>query len=252
MKLRIGTWNISEGIQAEWSLSEGLKEGDSYKETDLIKQIIQKINEFQFDILCFQEFPVEIDGKESLKEKIYNETDLKYSVMLGTYDSFLFKGGVTGVSIFSKYPITYEEKTYFNNPNLTKVSKTGETYTSYDKGIVLAKIKVQNEEITVINGHAIAFRPFGKTSDDYPESYKPLEEIICNNCINNNKVIVCGDFNNMHVFELIPEIKGKVTDLINKDTTIDYIMITSNIIPGGIKAIENLSDHDLFVANIEI
>lgn len=264
MNFRIGTWNISEGIQAIWNLRDGLKEGETYKETDLILEITQKINQLDLDILCFQEFPVEIDGRELLKEKIYHETDLKNSVMLGTAPSFLFKGGNVGVSIFSKYPIIYEEKLLFNNPNFSRISKDGKKYVSFDKGIVLAKIQLPHDEVTIITGHAIAFRPFDKTSDDFPESYKPLEELICNNNIN-NKLIVCGDFNSTHLYDLIPNIHGKVNDIVEGITIIDerkedeiigiksdYIMITPNISANKVEKILNLSDHYLCVADLEV
>lgn len=265
MKIKIGTWNISEGIEAEWNLSDGIKDGDKYIETDLIKEVIKKINELDLDVLCFQEFPVEIDGKELLKEKIYNETSFKYSVMIGTAPSFLFKGGNVGVCIFSKYPIIQEKKLLFNNPNLSKISKSGKEYFTFDKGIVLARIQLPNDEMTVISGHAIAFRPFGKTSDDYPESYKPLEDLICENCINDNKLIACGDFNSTHLYDLIPKISEKVNDIVEGITDIyerkgdeiigvkgDYIMITPNISVNKVDKILNLSDHYLCVAELEV
>lgn len=262
MNFKIGTWNISEGVTAEWNLTDGVTNNGTYVETDLIKQITKKINESDVDIICFQEFPVEINNKELLKDKIYSETKLKYSVMYDTYPSFLFDGGKIGVCLFSKFPITYEEKHLFFNPDLTKVSKSGKINHSFDKGIILAKLELPEDELTIITGHAIRFRPFDKEAEDYPESYKPLSDLILNNI--SNKLIALGDFNTTDLFSLLPNIKDKVVDNVNGSTTIDnfesgkagrkldYILTTPNISVINVEKINNLSDHYLCVAEINI
>lgn len=51
--IKIGTWNVSEGVSASWNLNDGIKEGEDFKETELIKQIVEKVNEYNLDIVCF-------------------------------------------------------------------------------------------------------------------------------------------------------------------------------------------------------
>ncbi len=263
--LKVATWNVSEGISTLWNLNDGIKEVKGYEQTDLIKQVIEKINTYDLDMVCFQEFPVEIDDKLLLKDLIFNNTNLKYCSMHKTYPSFLFKGGQVGVAIFSKYPIIQEEKIYFNNPNLTKLSKSGEIYKSFDKGIILVKVNISDKIINVITGHAIAFGPFDKKAEDFAESYKPLADLIIKSINDNESLIACGDFNTEFLFDLIPEIKNKVNDVLEGSTTpnilmegkvyhqgrkLDYILISKNIKIGKVEKIDNLSDHYLCIAQI--
>ena len=175
--MKIATWNVNECV----GITCDLDKGDTVETINRanINEIIEKINKYDFDVICFQEFPVKIDDKEELIDKIKKETKLKYFASKDTYDSYLFKGGRVGVSIFSKYAIENEYITLFNNPHLVKVSSSsGKTYKSFDKAIVMIKIKIDNKYYNIIGGHAIAFAPFGKTEWDYPSSYKPLEELI--------------------------------------------------------------------------
>lgn len=262
--IKIATWNVSEGVSASWNLNDGIKEGDNYKETGIINQIVKKINLYDLDVVCFQEFPVEIEGQELLKEFIFNNTKLKYCSMHTTSPSFLFKGGKVGVAIFSKYDIFAEEKTYFDNPKLTKTSKNGEIYASFDKGIILAKINFHGELINIITGHAIAFAPFDKKAEDFPQSYKPLSNLILKISNNNEALIVCGDFNTEYLFDLIPEIRNIVSDIVDGSTTpsgmegktykngrkLDYILINNKFKKCETSKIENLSDHYLCIASI--
>ena len=255
--MKIGTWNINECVGITCNLDNQKTSTSINKEN--IKEIIEKINECDFDIICFQEYPTNIDESNSLTEEIINKTKLKYYVEKDTYDSYLFKGGRVGVAIFSKYEIKESYITQFINPNIIKKNSKGNTYYSYDKAIIKIKVKVENEDYTVITGHAIAFAPFDKSALDFPESYKPLEKLI-NDC-SNTKLIVLGDFNSEKLFDLIPNAKNVVTDIINMPTTkdyyeksgevqMDYILINDKIKASKIYKIDNFSDHYIIGASI--
>lgn len=112
-------------------------------------------------------------------------------------------------------------------------------------------------EILII--HAMAFAPFDKTEFDYPESYKPLEDLIISN--SNTNLIVLGDFNTEKLFQIIPRIEGSIEDTITGPTTkdyyekrgevhIDYIMINKNIKCFNTDKIDNFSDHYIICANL--
>lgn len=258
--MKVATWNINECVGITCDLN-------NQKTTDTIninniEEIIKKINEYDFDIICFQEYPVYINDKISLTDKILKETKLKYYALKDTYSSYLFNGGRVGVAIFSKYNIINTQYTLFGNPHMTKISSKGIKYESFDKAIIKTDIKKDNDYYTVITGHAMAFAPFDKTEFDYPESYKPLEELI-NNCKNDN-LIVMGDFNTEKLYEIIPTIKEIVKDTIIGPTTkdyyekrgevhMDYIMINKNI--KSIKSIntykiDNFSDHYIMCSEL--
>ena len=244
--MKIATWNINECV----GITCNLDNQKTVQKINLnnIVEIIEKINEYDFDVVCFQEYPTYIDESVSLTNEIITKTNLKYFETHDTYDSYLFKGGRVGVAIFSKYEIKDCLKTYFQNPNMTKISSRGVTYYSFDKGI----IKVLINDYTIITGHAMAFAPFGKSEFDYPESYKPLEELILN-CKENN-LIVIGDFNTEKLFDLIPNIKNEVHDIVDIPTTkdyyeergevkMDYILVNNKNINLYVFKIDNFSDH---------
>lgn len=251
--MKVATWNVNECVGITCNL-DNQKTVESINSKN-IAEIIEKINKYDFDIICFQEYPTYINEQESLTNELITKTKLKYYETYDTYASYLFKGGRVGVAIFSKFEIKDSFKTLFKNPNMIKQSLDGKVYHSFDKGI----IKVIIDNFTIITGHAMAFAPFDKTEFDYPESYKPLEELIIN-CKEEN-LIVMGDFNTEKLFELMPEIKNKVRDIINSPTTkdyyegrgeiqMDYILINDNIKLDNKYKIDNFSDHYIIVANI--
>ncbi len=255
--MKCATWNINECVGITCDLN-------NQKTTDKIniknlEEIIKKINEYDFDIICFQEYPTYIDDKISLTNEILNKTKLKYYAEKDTYDSYLFMGGRVGIAVFSKYRIIDTKYSLFINPHMVKKSASGNTYYSFDKAIIKITINKENTNYTIITGHAMAFAPFDKTEFDYPESYKPLEELIISN--STDKLIVLGDFNTEKLFQIIPKIKGIIQDTITGPTTkdyyekrgevhMDYILINKNMKCRNIEKIDNFSDHYIMCADL--
>lgn len=255
--MKFATWNINECVGITCDLN-------NQKTTDKIniknvEEIIEKINKYDFDLVCFQEYPTYIDDKISLTNEILEKTNLKYHAEKDTCDSYLFKGGRVGVAVFSKYTIIDTYYSMFDNPHLVKESSSGKIYHSFDKAIIKVIIDKDNINYTIVTGHAIAFAPFDKTEFDYPESYKPLEELIVSN--SNDNLIVLGDFNTEKLFQIIPEIEGIVKDTIEGPTTkdyyekrgevhMDYIMINKNMKRSNIGKIDNFSDHYIMCADL--
>ena len=255
--MKVATWNINECI----GITCNLENQKTVEEINIknIEEVVKKVNEYDFDVICFQEYPTYINENESLTNELLSKTKLKYCETYDTYDSYLFEGGRVGVAIFSKYKIKDIFKTLFKNPNMVKHSLSGNTYYSFDKGIIKVEIKVAKEEFTIITGHAMAFSPFDKTEFDYPESYKPLEELIKKS--KDSNLIVLGDFNTEKLFDLIPEIKNDVADIVNSPTTkdyyenrgevqMDYILINNKMNSTAKYKIDNFSDHYIIGANI--
>ena len=254
--MKIATWNVNECVGITCDL-DNQKIGEINKNN--MGEIIKKINEYDFDVVCFQEYPVLINGKDVLTEQITEQTSLKYNYVYDTYESYLFNGGSVGVAIFSKYKLDNKYRTLFGNPNMTKVGSNGTVYHSFDKAILKVNVSVNKKDYTIITGHAMAFAPFGKTEFDYPESYKPLEKLIYDNLDSN--LIVLGDFNSEKVFALMPTIKGKVKDVVDEPTTkdyyekrgevqMDYIFINENIKLINKYKIDNFSDH--YIISVDV
>lgn len=257
--MKVATWNINECVGITCNLDN--QKTAKTVNTKNIEEIVKKVNEYDFDVICFQEYPTFINEKESLTNELLSKTKLKYCETYDTYDSYLFKGGRAGVAIFSKYEMKATFKTLFVNPNMVKHSSNGNTYYSFDKGIIKAKINGPEGEVTIITGHAMAFAPFDKTEFDYPESYKPLEELI--KASKDSNLIVLGDFNTEKLFDLIPKIKNDVHDIINSPTTkdyyenrgevqMDYILINNKMKSEVKYKIDNFSDHFIIGADLQL
>ncbi len=256
--MKIATWNVGECAGLTCNLDD--QETVTTVSQDYLNEVISKINQNSFDIVCFQEYPVYIDGEEKLSHQITTQTNLKHYYAYDTYDSYLFHGGRGGVAIFSKYALQNVESTMFYNPDMTKTSSTGEVYHSFDKGIIKAEVETGGKTYTIITGHAMAFAPFDKTEFDFPESYRPLEQLINQNSTKN--LIVLGDFNTESIFELMPDIRHLVKDIVKNPTTknyyenrgevqMDYILINKNIKVLNTYKIDNFSDHYIIGANLE-
>lgn len=257
--MKFATWNINECVGITCDLNDQ-KTIDTINMNN-INEIIDKINTYDFDVICFQEYPTYINDKISLTNKILKETNLKYYAEKDTYDSYLFKGGRVGVAIFSKYEIIDIQYALFGNPHMTKISSKGIKYESFDKGIIKTVIKKEENYFTIITGHAMAFAPFDKTEFDYPESYKPLEDLIIS-CADDN-LIVLGDFNTEKLFEIIPNIESVLKDAVAGSTTkdyyeksgamhMDYIMINKKLKCINTFKYDNFSDHYIIGAEITI
>ena len=72
--MKIATWNINECVGITCDL-DNQKIGEINK--DNLEEIVRKINEYGFDVVCFQEYPVLINGEETLTNQIIEQTSLK-------------------------------------------------------------------------------------------------------------------------------------------------------------------------------
>lgn len=263
----IATWNLSECFSTHWDIKKGIDVKSSEKMHEVFAEIIEQINTHDIDIICFQEFPVEIVGDQALINAILSNTRLQHYYAAATCPSFLFQGGKIGIAIFSKEEILYTNLSYFANPNLTKISATGEVYQTFDKGIITAACKHHNKTFHVITGHAIGFSPFGVAAESYPESYVPLLDKVKELHNQNSQMIVIGDFNTEYLLELLPELKKYVSDVDTGKTTpagmmegyyypdgrkLDYFLTTPHFSVHRIDKIHNFSDHYLCIFHCTI
>lgn len=256
-QLRICIWNLSECVSSIWDFDNGVSLSNHDNLTQIISSIIDTVNLYDPDVICFQEFPVLFDGKDLLRKAIVENTNLKHIVCIDTCPSFLFEGGRIGIATFSKQALPDNEIIYFNNPNLEKASKTGKIYRSFDKAFIVSSL---SEDILLYNCHGISFAPFGKKAKDYPESYRPLYNSIINNSKKN--LIITGDLNTHDFTIMFPDLNTIITDKLKGATTpsgwregkfypngkkLDSFYVTSQINVTEVEKVKNFSDHFLCV-----
>ncbi len=256
--LNIATWNISCGIPAQWSISNGIKKENDYKKFGLLDEVIQNIKEEDIDIIGLQEAVAFRNAERSFAQIIAENTDLKYYAEFEVSDCHLLENAKIEEVILSKYPILYSKNVMFENVNLSNVGKDGKMYYLFDDGFIMADIQLNDAcVIKFVTGHAPAFQVFGKVPEDYDYIYQRLEENIKNFMQENSKIFVVGDYNTEKLLEMLPFVKKHFENYITGETyfegtAIDYILAEKSIQCLSHKKVKNQSDHLLCIANFEI
>ena len=88
--MKVATWNVNECVGITCNL-------DNQKTVEAIniknvEEIVKKVNEYDFDVICFQEYPTYINKDESLTNELLSKTKLKYCETYDTYNSYLLEG----------------------------------------------------------------------------------------------------------------------------------------------------------------
>ncbi|NLC48159.1 MAG: endonuclease/exonuclease/phosphatase family protein [Tenericutes bacterium] len=226
--LKIASWNIGE--------DELYKDNKLTKES--YKYIKTMIIENNIDIICFQENIIS-------NEYIKNNTLLKYKV-----DMFLSTskdGFSTGISIYSKYPISLIKKVMFNNPNFKYKDKI-----SYDRGFVF--VQVVNTPLVICSGHALPFHVFNESPSDFKYIFDEMETEMIN--IFNDTFILTCDLNYENIEELFPKI-SKISNILKLENTyknkqVDHILVSKNIQVLNSKVIKTRFDHNICICDLEI
>ncbi|MBQ7364493.1 MAG: endonuclease/exonuclease/phosphatase family protein [Clostridia bacterium] len=264
----IGTWNVSECVSTQWDVRTGITV-DPSEEAILacLSEIVRLINETGVDVLCLQEFPITQNGSDRIAAYIREHTALCHYHGIDTYPSFLMKNGQIGICIFSKYPLTQCDYHPFVNPGITKLSRSGKLYWSFDKGLITAHITHRDQCFTLVTGHAVSFSPFDARAEDYPESFREIENRAKALVGKNEPVVIIGDFNTENLFSILPTLGDYVSDRLPGATTIpglmegevfdggrklDYCLVTPDVTVTKTEKIPNFSDHFLCLCHCRL
>ena len=262
-EFRIATWNISECVPAFWDLRKDVSKREYGSEIDdAFFGIIEMIQKFALDIVCFQEMPIRIRREPRLVETIRGKTPLKHHFEKATYMGFLMEDAEIGVGLFSRYPIEKAEFTFFQNPDIQFTNTAGRTYHTFDKGLITAVIALPDGCISVITGHGISFTPFGLNEMDFPGSFRAIGECIDRFDPQSDWLILTGDFNTEHLGELLPSLGNDLKDCLPSPTTVsgrmegldagegrklDYFMVNRRIDVASVHKVSTFSDHLLCI-----
>lgn len=260
----IGTWNISECVCSQWDIHTGISIDQRPDDTQkCCEEIVNLIKLYNVDIMCFQEFPISVDNSAAIVDYVTHHTELKYYYGVDTYPTFLLQNGRAGIAIFSKLEILSSSFSPFINPNITKMSKSGKLYYTFDKGLITAKFKYNERPFYLVTGHAISFTPFDLIAEDFPESFAEIMNCVVSLNPKENHVIVTGDFNTDNLFGILPELKHLVEDKLEGATTVsgvmegshytegrklDYFLVSPSVNVTRTEKVSNFSDHYLCIS----
>ncbi len=250
MNLKIASYNISGGFFNSSDTTEYLdKERVETVDDGLLKEIMDTVINEEIDVICFQE----IITTERIKyiDRICENTDLKYYDYFELSECNIVKDTNCGIAILSKYPIEIIRKELFPNPNLSKTTKSGNTYYLYDKGYMVDRIKVKGEEITILNHHGFPYEVFDSTPEENPNVFKFFDKAIE---LAKPDVIV-GDFNANNFMPLMEKTSEKYIRTIDSVTTVEGEKLDDILLPKGsyytCKVLKLLSDHYMIITEIQ-
>lgn len=265
-ELIIGTWNVSECVGTKWDVREGITSDDrSFSVFSAVEQIARKINDSHADIVCLQEYPITQNDHSMITEFIRSHTALPYFYGIDTYPSFLMQNGRIGIAIFSRYELTDCEYHPFINPGISKLSRSGKIYWSFDKGLITAKLTLGKTPLTLVTGHAVSFSPFDTKAEDYPESFREIENRA--KAHKGENLVIIGDFNTENLFSILPALSSYVSDVLDGATTVaglmegevfdggrklDYCLVSRGISSVKTEKLDNFSDHLFCLCHLQI
>jgi endonuclease/exonuclease/phosphatase family metal-dependent hydrolase len=259
--IRVGTWNLHEGVPAEefgsWGRLSDRPEAQS-SENILRKtahSIVDLVNELELDIVGFQE--VRFDGGRSPDmEVVAAETALQNTALFPLSPSSFFQGSRAGVAIASRYPLTEVRTTKLPNPNLEK-SASGQQISSHDKGLLSARVEVLGRPVSVASLHMLPFHIFERSADDlaFREIWRQLTTELAS--LSGRPLVVCGDFNTskrdlaLHngPVELFSAVGDRST---YNGAAVDDILYSADFSPGAVSTFGNFSDHAFCVGELKL
>jgi len=251
MKLKIASYNISGGFYEDNKKSDFFdKEKSSDIDLRLLNDIVQIINDEDIDIICFQE--IITTERINYINRIMEKTNLKYEEHFELSPCHIIENTECGIAILSKYQITNSVKKLFINPMLQKTTSSGKTYTTFDKGLLMSDINIDNKHLKVLTHHGFPFRRFNSTPEDNKKTFIEFDNYIKEY----NPDIITGDFNSEYFINMMDFTKDNYIKTINEITTddgmkFDNILLKNNTTYSS-KVIKSLSDHFVVINEIEI
>lgn len=250
MKLKIATYNISGGFYED---DQSVDFFDKSKSDDIdlrmLNETIKIINEENIDIICFQE--IITTERIGYIKRLSDGTNLKYYEQFETSPCHLVENAEMGIAILSKYPIESSIKKMFTNPRLSKTTSSGNTYYSFDKGLLISKVNINGNYISVLTHHGFPFRRFNTT----PEANESVFVEFDNFIKELNPDVITGDFNAEGFIDMMDYTRDNYIKTIDVPTTDDGKKFDNILIKNGknytTKIIESLSDHFVVIEEIE-
>ena len=250
MKLKIASYNISGGFYED---DQSVDFFDKAKSDDidlrLLNDTVKIINDEDIDIICFQE--IITTERINYIKRIMDNTNLKYEEHFETSPCHLVENAEMGIAILSKYSIEDSIKKMFTNPRLSKTTSSGNTYYSFDKGLLITKVNVNGSYISVLTHHGFPFRRFNTTPDDNKKVFIEFDNYIKEF----NPDVVTGDFNAETFIDMMDYTRNNYIKTINEVTTDDGKKFDNILLKNSnysSKIIKSLSDHFMIVSEIEI
>ncbi len=194
--ITIGSLNLAGGM--------GLAELD-----ERFAHLVASIRSASLDILLVQELPHGGSLTRHPAKRLARATSLlEYETFMLSPVSSLEGSESMGVGIFSRFPISNVERSFFRNPNLVGLLR-GREINMHDKGMISACVRVDGAALAVCNLHSFPFRLFsGQSAREVDALWQEVAEILICRVPSGSACIVGGDFNSEDRSNLIGRLPG--------------------------------------------
>jgi endonuclease/exonuclease/phosphatase family metal-dependent hydrolase len=234
--LRVGTWNINEGIPPEGS------DRDGYSSLTAI------IARADLDVLALQEVPFDRDSRSAILGTIARQTKLRHASSFPLSPSILSPSNHSGVALVTKLPHSVSGRTRLPNPNLQS-QQQDRSWVSWDKGMLAIELKLAGLSLCISSVHCYPFHKFGRRAED--QEFAPMWHALADaiNHLPRGRMIVAGDFNTerrdlitglVQRHHLVPAIEGVAT---HHGLAVDDILHDAYLIRQSFAVTPSPSDH---------
>jgi endonuclease/exonuclease/phosphatase family metal-dependent hydrolase len=241
--LRIGSWNVREGLPDPST--------DPLDRPAALASLAALVIEQRIDVLAMQEVDYDVIGRSSVLTTLRTETALQYIHADQLSPSSYLPGYRSGLALASRTPIVGRGMERFPNPGLV----TGDMR-SYDKGVLAGTVQAGGMRLTVVTAHSFPFRRFGATPDE--NRFAPVWQALAEHLGKlDDPLVLCGDFNTPRRELLTARTDRPLSRAIGDRPThrglaTDDILYSAGLtVSGTPRVLDSFSDHDLCVATFE-
>jgi len=259
--LRVGTWNLHEGVPAaevgSWGCLQDRPDAATNAKTlgPTTLAIVDRINKLKMDVVGFQEVRFD-QGVAADLHAVQTQTPLSYVAHFSLSPSSFFSGARAGVAIASRYPLSDVKQIKLPNPNLRR-SASGQQISSHDKGLLTVQADVHGRAVTLASLHMLPFHIFDRSADDAAFSTIWRQLVIELTALSQLPLIVCGDFNtpkrdfvsDPQSLQLHSAVDGRPT---YNNAAIDDILYSSEFSASAVDTLPNFSDHAFCIGDLEL
>jgi endonuclease/exonuclease/phosphatase family metal-dependent hydrolase len=238
--IRVGTWNVHEGVA---------------EHGDLTEECVQRVLDERLDLLALQEVPFAAGDAPPLPPspllaRLAERTSLRHHAGNVLSPTWLVQGMWSGVAVASRFPIETAVEIVLPNPRLES-----DGMRSFDKGAVTAVVKAAGRVVAMTSLHMPPFHRFGRKAQNPDFAYiwdhlaKQLEPR------HGELAVIAGDFNTSRRDLLLRRIgatlESSVREPTHNGTAVDDIVhppagrVSSRVVPTS-------SDHHLCVVELEL
>jgi endonuclease/exonuclease/phosphatase family metal-dependent hydrolase len=235
--LRIGAWNVHEGVAEHRSA---------------LDECAERILDERLDLLALQEVPFSPGSESSpFLSRLAMSTPLRHHAVRVLSPSWLVPGMRSGVAVASRFPIETVKGAVLPNPRLVHGG-----FRTFDKGSVTAVVKVGEHLVAMTSLHMPPFHRFGRRADN-PEFGYIWDRLATQLEPEQGELaVIAGDFNtpNRHLLlrRIGVDLHSSVSRPTHNGTAVDDILHPASVERRSSRLIDTFSDHSLCVVELSL